>query len=80
MLGAVVRAAGFFVFGMLLSSLLSKIIGMLIPLMDMPDGTTPGYVEYFEAINQNWPVIIMLAIVFAIVARASVEAKLGGAG
>lgn len=78
MLGAIVRSAGYFVLGMLVSSILSEIVGYLVPLMTYPNGTEPVYVEWMEALNQQWPLIILLAIVFAILARASVEASLGG--
>jgi hypothetical protein len=78
MLGALVRGAGYFVLGMLLASVLSEIVGYLTPLMTYPDGTTPQYVDWLQSLNQNWPFIILLAILFAIIARASVEASLGG--
>jgi hypothetical protein len=80
MLGAIVRSAGYFVLGMLVSSVLAEIIGFMAPLMQYPDGTTPQYVDWLLSVNQNWPVIILFAIVFAIVARASVEAQLAGGG
>lgn len=79
MLGAIVRSAGYFVLGMLLATILSEIIGYLTPLMVYPDGSTPRYVEWLVAVDSNWPLIIMLALVFAILARASVESSLGGA-
>jgi hypothetical protein len=80
MLGAIVRSAGYFVLGMLVSSVLAEIIGFMAPLMVYPDDTTPRYVDWLLSVNQNWPVIILFAIVFAIVARASVEAQLAGGG
>lgn len=79
MLGVLVRSAGYFVLGMLLATLLNEVLSYMTPLMTYPQGGTPVYVNWINAVNDNWPVIILIAIVFAIVARASVEAKLGGA-
>jgi len=78
MLGALARSAGYFGLGMLLASLLSEVIGYLLPYLELPDGTQPRYVMYLEAVDTQWPVIVLLAIVFALVARASVEAQYGG--
>lgn len=80
MLGAIVRSAGYFVLGMLVSSVLAEIIGFMAPLMVYPNGTTPRYVDWLLSVEQNWPVIILFAITFAIVARASVEAQIAGGG
>jgi len=80
MLGAIVRSAGYFVLGMLVSSVLAEIISYMAPLMVYPNGTTPRYVDWLLSVEQNCPVIILFAIVFAIVARASIEAQIAGGG
>jgi len=79
MLGALVRGAGYFVLGMLVASFLAEIVSHLTPLMRYPDGSTPEYVAWLDAVSTQFPFIVLFAILFGMVARASVEAQVGGA-
>ena len=78
MLAALVKSAGYFVLGMIVASVLNEIVSRMTPYMEYPDGSTPQYVEWFVAVDTNFVLFVFISLLFALLARATVEASLGG--
>lgn len=77
MYGALLRNGGYLAFGTLFAAVINTIISPFLTILK-PAAQGSQYYRGLEALNNNYLLIIILAIAFAVIARAVVEANLPG--
>lgn len=77
MYGALLRNGGYLAFGALFAAVVQRIVSPFIDILK-PAADGSAYLRGLEALNSNYLLIIILAVAFAVMARAVVESKLPG--
>jgi hypothetical protein len=75
MFGAVVRAAGGFVFGMLVGGVLNEIVTAVRPFMVAGLSESHEIVRYLDAINEYWPLVVLLGALMGVLSAGIAESS-----
>lgn len=78
MFGAFVRGAGAFVLGIILWTPLDVIVTQVLLVIEPQLGSDATVVWALKSIVQEWPLLLLVTISAAVIARAAVESSLGG--
>jgi hypothetical protein len=75
MFGAVVRAAGGFVFGALVGGVLNEIVTAVRPLLVSGLSESHQIVRYVDAINEFWILVALLGALMGVLAAGIAESN-----